>query len=54
MSKRNDIGGICFWLWAIYFVLFIIMINQCSSQEDIHRDLQNIEHELRMLRYNTD
>lgn len=54
MSKRNDNYGICFWLWAIYYVLFIIMINQCSSQEDIHRDLQDIEHELRMLRYDID
>lgn len=51
MSKRNNNYDICLWLAAIWSAMFTMMLIQCSSQEDIHRALQNIEHELRMLRY---
>ena len=54
MSKRGNNTDICVWLTAIWSILIIMMLNQCSSQENIDRKLSEIEHEVRMLRYNID
>ena len=51
MMDRDDIS-ICGWLMAIWSMLTLMALNQCSTQREIEHDLRSIEHEIRMLRYN--
>ena len=37
---------------AIWSMLTLLALNQCSTQNNIERELIDIEHEIRMLRYN--
>lgn len=51
MSKRNDNSDICMWFMAIWSMLMLMTLNQCTSQSDIKRELNGIRHEISMLKY---
>ena len=40
------------FLALISFWLMFLCLEQCSTREAIQRELQDISHELRMMRYN--
>lgn len=47
--KDND--SICVLLMAIFAVLLIMAMNQCSTFDKMHGDLRDISYELRQLKY---